>query len=203
MRTNSAIVMYVDVNPADVLRAYPVLDKPATRGLAERLFPDQPIAEIGDLLLADAFNPPQDIAYVGCFPGIDLVCSWGVMPDRPSLLAAELLGVTARRRCYLHAMHSDAAWCAFGVWHDGTLVRSLSVGREPGVLENIGEPMTFEAAHDDPLELGCAALHALFGIAADGPENLDDVDPELIPVVGYRIGREPTVMRTASAGAAQ
>jgi hypothetical protein len=96
MRTNSAIVMYVDVNPADVLRAYPVLDKPATRGLAERLFPDQSIAEIGDVLLADALNPPEDVAYLGCFPGIDLVCSWRVMPDRPSQLAAELLAVTER-----------------------------------------------------------------------------------------------------------
>jgi hypothetical protein len=69
------------------------------------------------------------------------------------------------------------------------------------LLENIGEPLPFEAAFDDPLELGCAALHALFGIAVGGPKDLDDVDPELIPVVGYRIGPAQNLRRTASAGA--
>ena len=39
MSANSALIVYADSNPKDVLRAYPVLDKPATRDLAERLFP--------------------------------------------------------------------------------------------------------------------------------------------------------------------
>ena len=91
MSANSALIVYSDSSPKDVLRAYPVLDKAATRSLAEKLFPGAQIDEIGDELLADALDPPEHVAYLGCFPGLDLVCAWKIMPDRPSQLDETVL----------------------------------------------------------------------------------------------------------------
>jgi hypothetical protein len=171
-----------------------VLDKPATRALAERLFPGADLAEIGDQLLADALNPPEQVAYVGCFPGLDLVCGWTIMPDRPSLLDPAVLAATERSNAYLHAVHADADWCSFGVWRDGVLVRACSAGPDDGLLEDLGDHLAFERDFwgdgrltAAPFALGQAALHALFGIALPADQHIDDVDPELIPVVGYRI----------------
>ncbi|WP_433049863.1 DUF6928 family protein [Dactylosporangium sp. CS-033363] len=187
MVLNDTLVAFSDGNPIDVLRSYPVLDKPATRALVERLFPGAHAEEIGDELLVDALNPPADVVYVGCFPGLDLVCSWGLTPRRPSDLDRSVLAASGRRHVYLHAAHSDAGWTSYGVWRDGERVRALSVCADPGVMEDEGEPLGFERADTDPDELGCASMQGLFGFACDNHDRLDDVDPELIPVVAYRI----------------
>ncbi len=186
MAFNDTLVVYSDGNPIDVLRACPVLDKPATRVLAERLFPGAACEEIGDELLADALNPPQDVVYVGSFAGLDLVCSWALTPQRPSQLDPAVLAAGQRRQVLLHAAHSDAGWCSFGLWRDGALIRSLSVCADPGVLEDVGEPLPFEAG-GDPDELGDRSLQSLIGFSCAGHDRLDDVDPELIPVVAYRV----------------
>jgi hypothetical protein len=190
---NDTLVIFADGNPIDVLRSYPVLDKPATRTLAERLFPGAKLAEIGDELLVDALDPPADVVYVGCFIGLDLICSWGLTPQRPSELDPVVLGATERRHVYLHAAHSDAGWCSYGVWRDGTRVRALSVCADPGILEDEGERMSFEDTRTDAQqdaqeteELGRRSMQALFGFACE-EDRLDDVDPELIPVVAYRV----------------
>jgi hypothetical protein len=203
------MVMYADGNPVDVLRAFPVLDKPATRVLVERLFPDAVIEEVGDMLLADAFDPPEDVAYVGCFPGLDVVCGWTLMPDRPSQLDGAVAAASEKRNLFLHAVHADADWCSYGRWHDGELVRAVSVCPDPGVIEELGERLDFEEPYwkgehpadgldlpFHPLELGAAALRDFFGIVPVAEIGNDDVDPEIIPVVGYRI------TRTVSADAA-
>jgi hypothetical protein len=187
---NDTLVVWSDNNPIDVLRACPVLDKPATRVLVERLFPGAAVQEIGDELLAEALNPPQDVVYVGCFAGLDLVCSWTLTPQRPSELDPAVLAATGRRQVLLHAAHSDAEWCAFGVWRDGALLRSLSVCADPGVMEDLGERLPFETderSDERAAELGDRALQALIGFSCAGHDRLDDVDPELIPVVAYRV----------------
>jgi hypothetical protein len=174
---NDTIVIFSDGNPIDVLRSYPVLDKPATRALAERLFPGATVLEIGDELLVDALNPPADVVIVGCFSGLDLVCSWGLTPRRPSELDPVVLAASERRHVFLHAAHSDAAWCA--------RVRARSVGADHEVFEDEGEPLSFEAR--DPDDLPGASMQGLFGFACDDHDRLDEVDPELIPVVAYRV----------------
>jgi hypothetical protein len=185
--SNSALIIYADSSPKDVLRAYPVLDKPATRAFAERLFPGAEIEEIGDELLADALDPPEGVAYLGCFAGLDLVCNWKVMPDRPSLLDPSVRGATGRRQTYLYALHADADWCSYGVWQNGELVRAYSAGPDPGVIEDVGDHLGFEHKYDTYDELGEAACKEFFGIDTGDEPDLDDVDPGLIPVVGYRV----------------
>ena len=200
MSANSALIAFTDSNPKDVLRAYPVLDKPATKDLAERLFPGAQIAEIGDELLVDALNPPEDIAYLGCFGALDLVCSWKIMPDRPSQLDPAVLGATVRRNTYLYALHADADWCSFGLWQDGELVRAYSACPDPGVIEDIGARLSFEQTYETYDELGDAVLEAFFGIDQSNDAENDDVDPEMIPVVGYRVSPHQGGARAAGAG---
>jgi hypothetical protein len=179
---NDTLVAFADGNPIDVLRSYPILDKPATRALVERLFPGATIEEIGDRLLIDALDPPEDVAFVGCYPGLDLVSSWRLTPRRPSELPPAVLEASERPHVFLHAANMDSGWCSYAVWRDGARVRARSVG---GDAEDEGEPLPFEARIDD--DVTCASMQALFGFACDDHERLDDVDPELIPVVGYRI----------------
>jgi hypothetical protein len=183
---SNTIVTFSDGSPIDVLRSYPVLDKPATRVLVERLFPGAEVEEIGDELLVDALNPPADVVAVGCFAGLDLVCSWAITPKRPSELDPAVLAATERRQIQLYAAHDEAGWCTYGVWRDGERVRALSVGADHGVLEDEGDPLPFEA-RGRPDDLTSASMQALVGFACDDHERLDAVDPELIPVVAYRI----------------
>jgi hypothetical protein len=194
--SNSALIVYSDSSPKDVLRAYPVLDKSATRTFAERLFPGAQIEEIGDELLADALDPPEGVAYLGCFSGLDLVCSWKVMPDRPSLLDPDVRGATERRQTYLYALHADADWCSYGMWRDGELIRAFSAGPAADAIEDVGDRLGFEGSYDTNDALGEAACKAFFGIDTSDDPDLDDVDPGLIPVVGYRV----TARSTGDAG---
>jgi hypothetical protein len=173
------MVMYAQGQPDDVLKAFPVLDKPATRVFAERLFPGAEIEEIGDVLLSDAEDPPEGVAYIGCFPGLDIVCNWSLIPDRPSQLDPDVLKASEYPHVYLLAFHAEADWCAYGVWDEGELTKGASE-RGP-----------------EALELGRAMRQEFFGIVTEGEAGIDDADPEMIPVVGYRITR--TVPATASA----
>lgn len=206
MAANTALLVYADSSPIDVLRSYPVLDKPATRALVERLFPGAVIEEAGDVLLADALDPPEDIVYVGCFNNLDVVCGWGLVADRPSQLREDVRHASDRRAVHLVAMHGDADWCMYGTWEHDQPVRAFSACPDPGVLEDLGDHLAFEEPFlstgtadaglaFDPDELGKAALRHFFGFSVDGEHSeRDDVDPELIPMVGYRVQKadDPT-----------
>jgi hypothetical protein len=201
MAANTALLVFADASPIDVLRSYPVLDKAATRVLVERLFPGAVVEEAGDVLLADALDPPEDVAYVGCFNNLDVVCGWSVVADRPSQLSEDVRNASQRRAVRLVAMHGDADWCMYGVWEHDELTRAFSACPDPGVMEDVGERLPFEEPFlstgaagagpaglpFDPDELGKAALRHFFGFSVDGNGGIDDVDPEVIPMVGYHI----------------
>ena len=205
MISGTAVVMYADTNPIDVLRAAPVLDRSATLVLVSQLFPGDEVAEIGDALLADAINPAEGVVYIGCFPGLDIVCGWQLVTERPSEATERIVTGPDRRTAYLHAMHTVVDWCTFAIWTEGALVRGLSVSAGSGIVEDVGDRLAFEEPYwagereecpDDegahplafhPVALGRAALHALFGFRIEGHEEIDDVDPEIVPLVGYRV----------------
>ncbi|GAA3029978.1 hypothetical protein GCM10020229_46730 [Kitasatospora albolonga] len=140
---------------------------------------------------------------------MELVGDQRVMLDRPSQLPAELVAASAGRRLVLHAMHSVVDWLAFAVWEDGRLVRSLGLSPDGGIIEDIGERLSFEhpfwaGEHPverlriadaperaypltfHPLELGEEALRALCGFVMEGRPEPGDLDPDDIHLHGFR-----------------
>jgi hypothetical protein len=86
--------------------------------------------EDGSLLLA---NPPDDVVYAGCFPGLTIVCTAEAAVDRPSQLDPRFLKEAVGRTVYLHAMHSVVDWFAYAKWSPvGELLRSLSLSPDDG-----------------------------------------------------------------------
>ena len=141
------MLLYAAGDVRSILKAAPPLDRQATQALVERLYPSQRLSETGDGCL-DAANPPDGQVYAGCFEGLTVICTSEVALDRPSQLAPRFLAEGKGRTTYLHAMHSVVDWFAYGVWtSDGALVRSLSLSPDNGIIENIGDPLAFEAPY--------------------------------------------------------
>lgn len=128
--------------------------------------------------------------------------------DYPSKLPPHFLGAYSAKNVYLHAMHSVVDWFAFAHWAHGSLVRSLSVSPDSGILEDIGTHLPFEEpfwsgerpAVDPeeepdgyplpfhPLELGEQALLSLFGYQLEGAAT-GLFDPENVPLMRFRRAR--------------
>lgn len=196
-------------NVRNVLAARPTLDREATLALAKGLFPRDklvPIAADGDLSFT---SPPDDELHIGCFAGVSIVAAKEFGIDHPSRLPESFLAAGAGGNVYLHAMHSVVDWFAFAHWADGKLIRSLSVSPDSGILEDIGERYPFELPYwsgqhpavdadeaEDayplpfhPLELGEAALRALFGYQLEGFVDASLIDPESIPLLRFKRSR--------------
>jgi hypothetical protein len=173
------------------------LDREATVRLAAELFPKEKLEPLEDTALAWTAPPDAELV-IGCFPGVEIIAAKEFGGDFPSKLDPRFLARAAGRTVTTHAMHSVVDWFAFAVWRDGKLVRSLS--------EDIGARLPFEEpfwrgehpleegeadAEDDalpfhPLELGEAALGALFGYHLEGPIDGTLIDPETIPLMRFK-----------------
>jgi hypothetical protein len=119
----------------------------------------------------------------------------------PSELPASYLDAAAGRRVVLHAMYSVTDTFAYAIWENGRLIRSLAVAPDDGIVENIGEPLPFEAPYLEgehpagdhyslafhPLDLGNAALRALFGFILEGRWQPTDIDAASIKLAGFQV----------------
>ncbi|GAB1644354.1 hypothetical protein KRMM14A1259_47770 [Krasilnikovia sp. MM14-A1259] len=82
-------------------------------------------------------------------------------------------------------MQSTIDWYAFAVWDRGKLIRSFSASAGDGVLENIGEPLSFEDAAASPVERVNEALRTYVGFVQEGRFEFDGVDPEELRVATF------------------
>lgn len=205
MGAKTWMLAYVDGDAREILKASPVLDRAAAAELAGKLFPSEKLAVIDDGDLSFTCPRGKEI-YVGCFPGLSIVAADEFALDRPSRLPAKFLSAANGKTVYLHAMHSVVDWFAYAVWVDGKLQRSLSLAPDNGIIEDIGvrrafeEPYwaglhpVFEPGEEErdypfpfhPLDLGEAALLDLFGYQLEGSIDADMLDPEAIPLAGFR-----------------
>lgn len=194
------MIAFCDGDAGETLRSRPTLDRDATRRLVENLFLSHNFGPAQESNLAEAYPRGSEV-YAGYFPSLNIVSASEFAPDRPSKLDKRYLNRGGSRFVYLHAMHSVVDWFAYAIWENGTLIRSLSVSPDSGVIEDFGLRREFEkpfwagerpVGGDDsgdgddyplpfhPLELGEAALLDLFGFQLEGADG--GIDPFEVPL---------------------
>jgi len=198
----TALLAYAAKDPVESLRQARDFDPEATRALVAATHPAWEGAASSQGNLFDDCYPPEGTVYAGSFPGIDILCDRDVMDYQPSEFPARYLNAAAGRRVILHAMHSVTDTFAYAIWDNGSLVRSLCLSPDDGIVENIGDPLPFEAPYwarehpageryplaFHPLELGGdAALRALFGLILEGKRQPTDIDAGSVKLVGFQV----------------
>jgi len=202
------MLVYANGDPRVAFRNAPTLDVEASIRLATSLFPRDRLEEIGRGSLWFTC-PPDDEIHVGQFGDVAVVAAKEFGIDRPSRLGQRYFAQGPFADAYLHAMHSVVDWFAFAQWKGGRLVRSLSVSPDDGIIENFGGTLAFEEPfwsgerpavdpEDDPdsyplsfhpLELGEAALRAMFGYQLEGMIDHSLLEPESIELVRLKRSR--------------
>lgn len=208
MGAKAWFVAYFDDDPKAVLASGPQLDRNASRELVERLFPDVKFNEDSDGQLA-FLNPDNGQVFAGWYPGLRIVAHPDLAIDYPSKIDRRWLDPKLSGSAYVHLTHSVVDWFAFGLWRNGKLVRSLSVSPDNGVLEQIGDPLTFEAPYwagqqpvevdqDEepyplpfhPLELAEESLLQHLGFQFEGYVEKWVCDPATVPIARFSIESE-------------
>ena len=208
------MLVYATGDARDALSRQPSLDRNASRALAHALFPLAPLDPLDDDTLLDTAPGDQEIC-VGCFPGVAIVAAKEFAIDRPSTLPKRYLAAGGEGTVTLHAMHSVVDWFAFAQWKNGRLVRSLSLSPDSGIIEDFGARLPFERAFWEgehpaadpeeaenypfpfhPLEMGEAALSALFGYQLEGSLISTLFDPDSIPLMRFARARSRGMPRS-------
>jgi hypothetical protein len=206
MGAKTWMIVYADTNAREALKLRPALNRDATLKLATTLFPGEKLEPIDDGDLSNTCPPDKELC-IGCFAGVSVVAAKEFGTDYPSKLPPRFLEACGSGTATVHAMHSVVDWFAYAQWNNGTLIRSLSLSPDSGILENIGQRLPFEepywsgkhpaVADGDgdypfpfhPLDLGEAALAALFGYQLEGMEDATLFEPETIPLARYKRSR--------------
>jgi len=216
MGAKTALLAFVTGDVRSALSTMADSDPGAAASLVRRAFPGRTVTADGGTSLWDAVFPEPYVAYAASHGGVDLLADRRLMFGRPSDLPEHLHAIAAGRRIVLHGMHSVSDWLSFAVWEDRRLIRSLSLSPGAGIVENIGEPLDFEAPfwagehpvddddddYDDeeddfddepypfpfhPLELGEEALRSLFGFVREGYPDPADLDAGAVMMHGFRV----------------
>ncbi|WP_205648587.1 DUF6928 family protein [Acuticoccus kandeliae] len=201
MGTKAWFIAYFDHDPRKALAGNPALDRTAARNLAERLLPGQVLADTGDGVLA-ALYPTKRQVFAGVYGGVRIVAHNDLAKDKPSEIDRRWFDPSLGEYAYVHATHSGVDWLAFGLWHEGRLVRSLSLNPDDGIFENIGEPLPFEAPYWDgkrpvedyplpfhPLDLSEAAMLHQLGFQFVGKDSEWVWDPYDVPIATFGLKR--------------
>ena len=208
MGAKTWMLVLADSNAREALAAKPSLDREATVRLANALFPREKLEPIGDGDLSYTC-PPNDELHIGCFPGVSVVAAKEFGIDYPSRLPQKFIAAGGAGVVTLHAMHSVVDWFAYAMWNNGKLMRSLSLSPDSGIMEDIGEHLSFEEQYwlgehpavdseeekdtypfpFHPLDLGEATLKDRFGYQIEGFVDVSLLDPESIPLVRFKRSR--------------
>lgn len=198
MGAKTTMLVVSSTDPKTVLAGYPALDRAESTRLLSEYFPGHRFEGLADGDLWDTY-PSEDEVFIGHFGAATVIAAREFGVDFPSQLDPHFLKVAGPRNVWLHTMHSMIDFFAYGLWRNGTLIRSLSLAPDHGIIEDIGDRAAFEEPYwagehpvDDPeevedpefepypfpfhpLELGEAALRQFFGYQIEGY-----VDPALL-----------------------
>ncbi|MFE0045677.1 DUF6928 family protein [Streptomyces albireticuli] len=195
------MVVFAEKNPKGAFRDSPVIDHAKSKHLAEMIL-GAASQEMGLLALDLAVWPETGVACAASLPEYEVACSRELARNRPSELTEWVSRLAGGRDTYAVFMHSAEDWGAFAVWSDGRLVRSLSLSPDSGIIEDVGERLSFEAPFWEgenparsgsgyalpfhPIDLGNEALREFFGFILEGHEDASSFDPEEIEIPAFR-----------------
>ena len=215
MGAKASTIWYVDApDPVAVLRDHREPDEDAARALAGRLFPGAVIAPRAVGPLSSSAGVDGRGIFIGCYPGITVVCSPQLAIPHPSALPEDWVRPLASEFTHLIAMDPDRAWGAFATWVRGTLRRSFSA-TTINILEDSGMPLVWERtfwagerpiAHPpgilpdpqslpfDPQDFADEANQRNLGFRYSHTPDTSGLDPAGIIVCGFELfaeGEEP------------
>lgn len=141
---SASTLWYVDTpDPVAVLRGRPEPDPAAATALAGQLYGEHDVRPIMIGTLNGCAAPDRDEVYIGCYPGLTVVCTAEAALVRPTKLPDLLVRPLASEHTYLVSFDSKLHWGAFAHWERGEFRRSFSSTRVD-ILENEGLPMVWE-----------------------------------------------------------
>ncbi|WP_054816668.1 DUF6928 family protein [Nocardia arizonensis] len=144
MSSKASTLWYVDArDPLAVLRAHPDPDPDAALALARQLYADHDVVPTMVGTLAGCAGPDRDEVYIGCYPGVTVVCSTQAAQLKPTALPELLVRPLASDQTYLTAFDSAHGWGAFAYWERGEFRRSFSSTRV-NIIEDEGLPLVWE-----------------------------------------------------------
>ncbi|MTE11353.1 DUF6928 family protein [Nocardia aurantiaca] len=168
MPSTVSSLWYVDApDPLAVLRAHPGPDPDAAFALARQLNPDRDVVPAASGTMKVWAGPDPESVYIGCYPGVTVVCSTRAALPRPKKLPELLVRPLASEHTYLICYDLSLGWGAFAYWERGEFRRSFSAIRV-NILEDEGMPRVWERpywAGEHPIELAPGEL----------------LDPQLLP----------------------
>ncbi|WP_026343784.1 DUF6928 family protein [Nocardia sp. BMG111209] len=159
MPSTASSLWYVDdPDPVAVLRRRPEPDPEAALALAKQLHPDCDVIPAASGSLAAWAGPDPGSIYIGCFPGLTVVCTAAAAVTKPTRLPELLIRPLASEHTYLVSYDVPRAWGAFAHWERGEFRRSFSATRVT-ILEDEGLPLVWErpywaGEHPVPLRPG-------------------------------------------------
>uniref|UniRef100_UPI000686F754 DUF6928 family protein n=1 Tax=Nocardia higoensis TaxID=228599 RepID=UPI000686F754 len=144
MVSTASTLWYVDADdPAAVLREHRDPDPGAAQALAKQLFDDYEIVPKMIGTLAGCAGPDADEVYIGCYPGLTVVCSREARLPDPVTLPELLVRPLASDHTYLVSFDASMGWGSFAHWERGELRRCFSSSRMK-ILADAGLPLVWE-----------------------------------------------------------
>ncbi|WP_067704676.1 DUF6928 family protein [Nocardia jejuensis] len=157
MPSTVSSLWYVDApDPVAILRAHPDPDHEASFALARQLNPEHDVVPAASGTMKVWAGPDPESVYIGCYPGVTVVCSAQAALSRPTRLPELLVRPLASEHTFLVSYDLTLGWGAFAHWERGEFRRSFSATRV-NILEDEGLPLVWERpywAGDHPIRLG-------------------------------------------------
>lgn len=147
MLSKISSVWYVDTpDPLAVLGADPDPDPDAAYALARQLHPDLEVEPTVSATLGEATGPRPDELFIGCYPGLNLLCSAYAARVHPTEIPDLLVRPLAEEHTYLVSFDLEYGWGSFAHWERGELRRAFSSTRL-NILQDQGLPHIWERPH--------------------------------------------------------
>lgn len=199
MGAKTWMIVYSNGDVPLVWSREPKLNSERNSKILSVLFPGEKYGEIENGNLASTC-PDNSYVQIADLDEVLIVATHEVAIDNPSKIPRNFVSFESYKYTYVFAMHSGVDWFAFAVWESGSLIRSLSVSPDSGIIEDIGAHLSFEEDYwnnkhpavdpdddDDsyplafhPLDFGESVLLHLMGYQYEGLTSFNKVDPENI-----------------------